>query len=196
MKPSSYWLIDPIDGTASWYEGFTGFVTQIAYIENDLPIFGVIYAPALNKLWWAVKDRGAFLNDNKLPKCRTELFDSGFRLIDNYPEPKRIAKTISEGMVVKNYIESGSLGLKSVLVADGSADLFVKDVLIRDWDIAPAYVILNELGCHLSDLKGESILFTGSHEKNNGLIVAANVSLARKVVDFISSKTLEDDVNE
>ena len=195
-KFSSYWLVDPIDGTASWYEGFDGFVTQIAYIENDIPMFGVIYAPALDKLWWAVKGDGAFLNGNKLHNRRNEQFARGFKLIDNYPEPKRIAKTISEGMLVEQYIESGSLGLKSVLVADGSADLFAKDVLIRDWDIAPAHVILNELGCHLSDLKGESILFIGSHEKNDGLIVAANPSLARKIVEFVGLNNIKGHTSE
>lgn len=191
-KPPSYWLIDPIDGTASWYEGFDGFVTQIAYIQDGVPIFGAICAPALNSLWWAIKDKGAYLNDSTLHTRQAESFKDGFSLVDNYPKPKRIAKVVYEGMSVTEYIESGSLGLKSVLVADGSADVFAKDVLIRDWDIAPAYVILNELGCHLSDLKGQPILFTGSHEKNNGLLVAANFSLAQQVVDFIGSKAQEN----
>src|ERR1051325_5190557 len=38
VRPDKYWLIDPIDGTASWYEGFDGFVTQAAYIENSVPL--------------------------------------------------------------------------------------------------------------------------------------------------------------
>lgn len=195
-KPPSYWLIDPIDGTASWYEGFNGFVTQIAYIQDGVPIFGVICAPALNNTWWAIKDKGAYLNGNALHTRQAESFEHGFSLVDNYPKPKRIAKILYEGMSVKEYIESGSLGLKSVLVADGTADVFIKDVLIRDWDVAPAHVILNELGCHLSDLQGQPILFTGLHEKNDGLLVAANSSLAQEVVSFIGRRSQENTINE
>ena len=36
-RPDKYWLIDPIDGTASWYDGYDGFVTQAAYIEHNIP---------------------------------------------------------------------------------------------------------------------------------------------------------------
>lgn len=187
-RPNAYWLIDPIDGTASWYEGFSGFVTQAAYIENECPVLGIVYAPGLKQMWWGAVGKGAFLNGKPIPKRNVYDFTNGFKLIDNYPEPARIAKTICEGFNVSEYIESGSLGLKSVLIADGTADVFVKDVVIRDWDIAPAHVILKELGCHLSDLDGEEIVFLNTHEKNNGLLVAATSDLALSVVEFIKSK--------
>ncbi|KDE41157.1 Inositol-1-monophosphatase [Nitrincola lacisaponensis] len=184
IRPDSYWLIDPIDGTASWYEGFPGFVTQICYIQKGIPEIGIIYAPALEKLWLGIVGKGAFLNGTRLEKRDGELFDSGFVLVDNFPEPKRISKIIYDNFNVIRYIESGSLGLKSLLVADGTSDLFVKDVVIRDWDVAAASVILNELGCYISDLEGNPINYYGSHEKNKGLLVAANAKLANTIIQF------------
>ena len=187
-RPNAYWLIDPIDGTASWYEGFDGFVTQVAYIVNTTPVLGIVYAPALKKVWWGLAGQGAFLNGHQLNKPKRGHVDN-IRLVDNYPEPRRIAKKLYEGMDnISHYIESGSLGLKSVLVADGGADLFVKDVVIRDWDIAPAYVLLKELDCHLSDLKGKEISFSGVHDKLDGLLVATNSDLANKVIAYIKTK--------
>ena len=41
----SYWLIDPLDGTRDFLDGTREFCISIAYIENNYPIFGLIYAP-------------------------------------------------------------------------------------------------------------------------------------------------------
>ena len=142
-RPNSYWIIDPIDGTGSWLNGFDGFVTQLAYIENNVPLFGAIHAPVLKKTWSATRGGGAYVNGKLLPKLEN---NNRLILIDNTKTPHGITKKMKNLLPVTGYIECGSLGLKSVLVADGSADLFVKDVTIRDWDIAPAVVILNEVG--------------------------------------------------
>lgn len=173
-RPECYWLLDPIDGTASWHDGFDGFVTQIAYIENSIPIYGAVYAPVLNKLWTGMKNKGARLNGTLLPKLTN---GDRLNLIDNYPEPRYISKKISDHVQVSKYIECGSLGLKSCMVADGTADLFVKDVVIRDWDVAPASVIISEVGGVMTDLDGCKIQYWGAFEKENGLIVARDSHL-------------------
>lgn len=180
-RPEKYWLIDPIDGTASWYDGFDGFVTQAAYIESDVSLYGVVYAPAMNKIWTAVKGQGAFLNGERLSVFKES---TRLNLIDNYPEPRRIAKTISEKLPVDKYIECGSLGLKSCMVAAGIADLFVKDVVIRDWDIAPVLRIIEELNGVVTDLKGNKIELKGSFVKEDGLIVTRSEQLVFNVVNI------------
>ena len=58
-RPNAYWLIDPIDGTASWLGGFDGFVTQAAFIQAGVPVVGVIHAPLLGKTWTAKKGEGS-----------------------------------------------------------------------------------------------------------------------------------------
>lgn len=177
QRPDKYWLIDPIDGTASWYDGFDGFVTQIAFIENSQPVYGAVYAPVLKKLWTAHKGNGAFLNDVKLSSSPVTSSEK-LVLVDNYPQPQRISKTICDNVKDIKYIESGSLGLKSCLVADGTADLFVKDVVIRDWDIAPIAIIIGEVGGVICNLSGNEIRFEGSFDNNEGLIVARDWSAA------------------
>ena len=69
-------------------------------------------------------------------------------------------------------------------MADGSADLFVKDITFRDWDIAPVILIMEEVGGVLIDLDGKQIKLSGSFEKNNGLVVARDSILSKKVVNF------------
>jgi len=179
-RPSAYWLIDPIDGTSSWYHGFDGFVTQAAYIENDIPVFGAVCAPVFNKTWSALKGNGACLNSQPLARLKES---SRLILVDNTKEPHGIAEQVMSLLPVTGYVESGSLGLKSVLVADGTVDLFIKDVYVRDWDLAPAAVILEEVGGCLAQANGEPYIFNGPYLKEDGFIVARDSSLLKSSVD-------------
>ncbi len=181
-RPSAYWLLDPIDGTASWYEGFAGFASQAAYIVDAQPMFGIVYAPALGKLWTGVAGDGARLNGEALPMLRP-----GDRrvVVDNYPDPRRAAKLLVERLPATGYRESGSLGIKCCLVADGSADLFVKDVVTRDWDIAPAAPIIAGVGGVLSLPDGAPYVFDGDFNKPSGVLVARDAALARRASDLL-----------
>lgn len=179
-RPDAYWLIDPIDGTASWYHGFDGFVTQAAYIEAGIPLFGVVYAPALKKTWTALRDSGAYINGKRLPLLQPS---DRLLLVDNTSSPHGIANEIALAMPVTGYIESGSLGLKTALVADGTADLFIKDVCVRDWDLAPAAVVLAEVGGAICMSDGSPYIFDGPFEKYGGFIVARDLGLLSKAID-------------
>jgi 3'(2'), 5'-bisphosphate nucleotidase len=136
-------------------------------------------------LWTAAKGGGAWLNGCRLPLLTK---NARLNLIDNYPEPRHFAQKVSSSMTISKYIECGSLGLKSCLVVDNTADLFVKDVTIRDWDIAPIAVMIEEVGGVLCDLNGRSINFTGRFDKECGLIVARDQDIADRVVKIASSK--------
>jgi fructose-1,6-bisphosphatase/inositol monophosphatase family enzyme len=182
-RPKKYWLIDPIDGTASWFDGFDGFVTQIAYIENGVPYYGAVYAPCLKKLWTASINKGAHLNGKKMDRLK---YVDRFNLIDNYPEPRRVAKKIYNAINITKYIECGSLGLKSCMVADGTADIFVKDVIVRDWDIAPAAVILKEVGGVIKNFNGKDMKYMGKFEKTDGLIVTRDSNLFEMVLRVVN----------
>lgn len=178
-RPEEYWLIDPIDGTASWYNGFDGFVSQAALMVNGRPMFGVIHSPRMGATWSAESSRGAFLNGAPLPNLRE---NDRLMFVDNTPRAHGITKEIMERLGANLYLECGSIGLKSVLVADGTVDVFVKDVVVRDWDLAPADIILTEVGGSMCLLNGEKYLYSGSYEKEHGFIVSRNASLMMKIV--------------
>ena len=164
-----FWLIDPIDGTRSFYNKFKGYVIQLACIDKGKPIYSIIYAPALNRIWTAHLDTGAYLNGKRINKIKRK--KSLIKIIDNYPEPKGIANLLYSRILNSKYIESGSIGLKAVLVADGTADIFVKDVIYKDWDIAPALLINKESGTKVCDLNGRDIKIGKGFKKTKGLVV-------------------------
>ena len=122
-RPKRYWIIDPIDGTASFVNGYNGFVTQVALIENHRPSMAVIYAPLLGLLYTAERGKGSFLNSENLhitPGREPNI------LIDNYPEPRGITYNLYKELKLSKYIECGSISLKICKVADGTADIFLK----------------------------------------------------------------------
>lgn len=179
IRPDAYWLIDPIDGTASWYEGFPGFATQAAYIEKGEAIYGVVCAPALGVIWEGMVGHGAWRNGVQMPHLA---HSKRLLVCDNYPQPRRASKVLVDHLPSTGYVESGSLGIKCCLVADGTADLFVKDVVTRDWDIAPVAPILAGVGAVLSLPDGTPYLFEGAMEKPSGVLVARDSDLARDAI--------------
>lgn len=179
-RPDYYWLIDPIDGTASFIGGFPGFVTQATLMKNGHPLVGAIYAPVLKLLYLAERGQGATLNGKPLhlsPDKEPTI------LIDNYPEPQGVALSVYEELNFLSYIECGSISLKICKVADGTADVFVKDVIVKDWDIAPAHLVLEEARGVLRDVNGKRITYNGNY-KQNGLIAVASQETCTRVISW------------
>ena len=183
-RDARYWLVDPLDGTASYCEGYSGFVTQIALMDNHVPVLSAVYAPVSDCMYIAELASGARLNGQSL-KVNSSV--SEIRLIDNYPEPRGIAQQITRSSRDAKYIESGSIGLKICKVADGTANLFVKDVIVRDWDLAPGHLILSEAGGNFRDLNGNKIKYSGEVEQQNGIIAASTQALVHKVIKVSDS---------
>jgi 3'-phosphoadenosine 5'-phosphosulfate (PAPS) 3'-phosphatase len=91
-----------------------------------------------------------------------------------------MARSLCDALGVRRYVECGSIALKICRVADGTADLFVKDVVVRDWDLAPAHLVLLAAGGILTDFRGEAIVYRGGMEKY-GLVATASQDLADAV---------------
>ena len=177
-RPERYFLIDPIDGTASYAHGFPGYVTQLAYIQSERVVCGFVMAPELKEDYVAVIGKGAYLNGRQIwfdPNPNAEV------VIDNYPEPRGFAQAIMNRYGITEYVECGSIALKACKVAAGQATVFAKDVPIRDWDIAPASLIVSEAGGYCCDVTGHCLVFDGSYEKT-GIIVSRNKKECKKYV--------------
>lgn len=186
-RPGFYFLIDPIDGTASYAGDFNGFVTQVAVMEDARPIQAVIFAPALDQLYSAEVGAGTTLNGQPVKVSD----DKGRRiLIDNYPEPRESAFEIFQALHCTRYLECGSIALKICRVADGTADLFFKDIVVRDWDLAAPNLVLAEAGGTLVGIDGAPIAYGGDFEKP-GVIAAGRPAMARRLVEWFAGRAPE-----
>ena len=181
-RPSQYWLVDPIDGTSSWHGGFEGYVTQLALVSNNDVEMGAIYWPCQDTMFHA---NGAGVFVNNMPAKRPQQSHPPV-LIDNYPEPQGIAAKLIERKPDLHYTECGSLGLKSVLALTGEADLFVKDVTVRDWDIAPAMAFAKFWG-GVCDLSGKPLSLGQKIEFDDGLIVSHKAGLIEEIAFLLAN---------
>jgi 3'(2'), 5'-bisphosphate nucleotidase len=185
VRPDRYWLIDPIDGTASFAHGFDGFVTQVALMEAGQPVLAAIFAPVFDQLYLARRGGGATVNGRSLklnPDPARKV------LIDNYPSATGIAAALFEALQCTDYVECGSIALKICRVADGTADIFCKDVPVRDWDIAAPSLILGEAGGWLECPDGTPYVFDNHWEKA-GIVATHSSVMAQTVTHWIRQRT-------
>lgn len=183
-RPKKYWIIDPIDGTGSFVSGFNSYVTQAALVQNDSIVLSAVHAPALNETFTAIKDKGTFKNGKRIFLKNKQKNIDQTTIIDNYPIPSGVTKKIFNKFKIKNYFVSGSIGLKICRIAEGTANIFIKNIKLFDWDIAAPSLILIEAGGTLKDYNGREFKFIGSLKKG-GLLATSNLSISKKIINYL-----------
>ena len=151
---SSYWLVDPLDGTKEFIKQNGQYSVNIALIENHQSILGVIYAPVTKTLYYAIRGDGAYrvINNGKAEKlvvCNQRRSPLIVACGNSPPSPgfTQMMKHLGE----VDYHHMGS-SLKSCLIAEGSADLYARLGPTSEWDTAAAQCIVEEAGGFLVDL--------------------------------------------
>lgn len=142
---TKYWLVDPLDGTKEFLSGTDCFTVNIALIESNRPILGVVFAPALATMAWAVEKQGAFLEtpsgvERLTPKkpnqrvCLTSRSENQDKLSQFFDD-----NGIQEAQAI------GS-ALKFIRIAQGHAALYPRFCQSKEWDTAAGQIILLESG--------------------------------------------------
>ena len=84
-KWKEYWLIDPLDGTKEFIKKNGEFTVNIALIENHQPIAGVVYAPAIDELYFSDIENGAFLTTGKNSHHLESAIENGVKIPSEQP---------------------------------------------------------------------------------------------------------------
>lgn len=157
-----FWLVDPLDGTREFIAGSPDFTVNIALIKNNVPVLGVIYAPALGELFSACGEGTAMRwtqesGNEKSIKVRkpsrgglvviTSKNRSGEQ-VDQYLEEQKVEKIIRKGS-----------SLKLCAVASGKADLYPGFGETCEWDIAAGQAILMSAGGEVVTLDGTPLTY-------------------------------------
>lgn len=145
---SQYWLVDPLDGTREFIKRNGEFTVNIALIENDKVILGVIYVPVKDTFYWASKNNGTFRRlPNKTAEqinvknsAKGEICVAGSRSHGN-AQQQAFIQSIKNAEV----LAVGS-SLKFCLVAEGTADIYPRFGPTSEWDTAAAQCIVEEAG--------------------------------------------------
>lgn len=165
---ASYWLIDPLDGTKEFIKRNGEFTVNIALMENNKPVWGIVYAPVKQVLYWGGKNYGAYKiisNQSKSIKVserNTQLVAASSRSHAS----ENIASANFD--IVKNIVVGSSL--KFCMVAEGIADVYERAGPTMEWDTAAGHAVLEGAGGSLTMLDGNIFLYNKPNMLNPGFL--------------------------
>lgn len=148
------WLIDPLDGTREFVNRNAEFAINIALIEQDKPVFGLLYAPVSQTLYWAQKGEGAFVVEEKENRpiwANTFSFEQeGLRVLGSRSHLRAATQAYINTLKKAQFVAKGS-ALKFMALAQGQADIYPRLGPTMEWDTAAPQIILEEAGGQILD---------------------------------------------
>jgi len=162
------WIIDPIDGTTNFLHGIPHFAISIALKSKDELLSGLIFDPIKDEMFFAEKDKGAFLNNQRLRVSNKNLLEECLFSSDN------------EGVKFSNLNMrcSGSAALDLAYVASGRLDGYFQNK-INLWDVAAGALMIKEAGGIVNDIDEFDI--------NNINIKASSIAIYDKMLENLDN---------
>lgn len=143
------WMVDPLDGTKEFIKRNGEFTTNIALIHQGIPIMGVVYAPVLEQVYYAIKGEGAWMGKNgqtkRLKSNSFTMQDPGLRVVCSRSHLNPETQAYVDDLLLPETVSKGS-SLKFLILAEGGAELYPRLAPTMEWDTAAAHIILEEAG--------------------------------------------------
>jgi 3'(2'), 5'-bisphosphate nucleotidase len=171
---TTYWLVDPLDGTKEFIRKNGEFTVNIALIEENVPVFGVVHIPVKHITYTGQKGRGTFKMDSENKKTRI------FSQKPNIKKPLTVVSSRSHGsdnleeslsgcgVTVGKQITAGS-SLKFCLVAEGIADIYPRMGPTMEWDTAAGDAVYRYSG--KNGTRYSSIQYNKPDLRNSAFII-------------------------
>lgn len=175
-----YFLIDPLDGTKEFIKRNGEFTVNIALIEGNAPVMGVVHVPVAGKTYFAAKGSGAFLmKDAQVPEAIEatvcDLDAAGLRFVCSRSHLSPEVETYLKKFKDPQTLSMGS-SLKFMLLAEGRADIYPRLAPTMEWDTAAAQLILEEAGGKVVDQEsGEALRYNKQNLRNPYFIAYGRV---------------------
>ncbi len=144
-----YWLVDPLDGTKEFINRNGDFTVNIALIEKNKPVLGVVFVPVQEKMYWAVEGQGAWEISRGVTKRifadTFNLSQSGLAIAITRSHFNQETANYIAGFSFPRLVAAGS-SLKVIMVARGEVHLHPRFGTTMEWDTAAPQIILQEAG--------------------------------------------------
>lgn len=195
VKPEGrQWLVDPIDGTKSYYRGVPVWATIITLLIDGVPVVGVVSAPALRRRWYASQGAGAFRVFGGQPK---RLRVSSIEDIEEASLAVGSLQNWKKAGLYENLLDLAGDCWRMrgygdfwnyCLVAEGAVDIAM-EAEASPWDLAAPAIIVKEAGGAFTDLKGVRGPFGGSAVATNGRLHASVLRTMDQIADDATPTT-------
>ena len=176
-----FFLLDPLDGTKEFINKRTDFTVNIGFIYKSTPVSGIVYAPALKRLFFTLGDKAYetyiapedkniddtdalnfILSKAKQIHVRPKP-DNGLVVVASRSHLSSDTKAFLKNLDVKEIVSAGS-SLKFCILATGEADIYPRHGRTMEWDTAAAHAILSAAGGVVHDIDG-ALLSYGKIER-------------------------------
>jgi len=194
---SRYWLVDPLDGTREFVKRNGEFTVNIAMVDAHAPVLGVVYVPVTGTCYFGGMGLGAYKQDRgatseairvrTLPEGRITV--AGSRSHGD-AATRAFIKNLGAGLAEVELVSIGS-SLKTCLVAEGRADVYVRFGPTSEWDTAAAQCVVEEAGGQLTDIERNALRYNTKESLLNPPFLAfgdANVDWLRFLPDDVAPR--------
>ncbi|MDH5189076.1 MAG: 3'(2'),5'-bisphosphate nucleotidase CysQ [Rhodospirillaceae bacterium] len=157
---STFWLVDPLDGTKEFINRNGEFTVNIALIDGGRPVLGFVHAPAKGSIYAGSPHGAAGDIDGKglkEIKCR-QMPEKGLSALVSRSHKSPEVDGFLESYDIAMEISAGS-SLKFCLVASGDADIYPRMGRTMEWDTAAGHAVLSAAGGSVKDLNGKDLFY-------------------------------------
>lgn len=175
----TFFIVDPLDGTKEFVQRRGDFTVNIAYVEDGVPICGIVYAPAKERLFYtrpdgtAVEETGPFGPEpGPLRQLRVSTPDNAALMVVASKSHRDQATDDYIGRYAVRDMTSAGSSLKFCLVASGEADLYPRLGRTMEWDTAAGDAILRAAGGRVVRFDDHAALGYGKPGWDNPFFIA------------------------
>ena len=175
-----FWLVDPLDGTKEFLKGNGEFTVNIGLIENKKPIFGIIYMPTKNKLYFTKNKNSYFSKLTKngriynIKKIKVKKRNKNIVILSRSHSLDKSEAAKAKKMIFKRFnankiIRSGS-SIKLCYIAHGLANVYPRFGTTMEWDTAAGDAILRFAGGRIRTLDRKILRYGKRNFRNSSFI--------------------------
>jgi len=160
-----YWLIDPLDGTKEFVNRNGEFTVNIALIDSNRPIFGVVHVPVQEKTYIGCEGHGSELRDGGTTTSISVAATSSdpVRIVGSRSHRGSSLDAFLDKVGESDMLPMGS-SLKFCVVAEGRADIYPRLGLTSEWDTAAAQAVVEQAGGKVLELDGKPLSYNAKED--------------------------------
>lgn len=178
-KLSTFWLIDPIDGTREYMAGKDEYTINASLVLNNIPIIGLLGAPKKNRLFYAYgKNNSYMIENNKVINlnCEKKTEKGKIFAVSGAEKPSSLILNILKKHNVESFTPMHS-SYKFCVIATGEFDFYAARERAYEWDYAAGHAIAEGAGAIITTLENKPFRYGKGDYKNLSLMIKRSEKL-------------------
>jgi 3'(2'), 5'-bisphosphate nucleotidase len=178
IESETFWLVDPLDGTKEFVKRTNEFTVNLALVQAGQPVMGIVHAPALNLTYYGLLNVGAWrqITSEDPVSISTRRAMPPLSIVASKDHAGPLVERMLTRLAGATRQSMGS-SLKFCLVAEGKADVYLRDLPTMEWDTAAAHCVVKAAGGSILTLNGESLQYGKPDLKNPAFITLGDPQL-------------------